>query len=197
MKILKIKKRVSKKEIEEIIRYLKKGKVIVFPTDTVYGLLADATNREAIERIFKIKKRSSRNFLPIFVKDIKMAKEIAKIKRWQEEFLKKVWPGKVTAVLERKRKKLKIYGVSSKNIALRVPNHRLLLKILEKINFPLSGTSANLSGLPPSTKIRDILNQFKNEKEKPDLIIDSGNLPRAKPSVILDLTTFPIKILRL
>ena len=186
------------RKINQIVKELKKGKVIVCPTDTVYGLIADATNKKAVEKVFKIKKRPKNKPLPIFVKDIKMAKKLAKINEEQEKFLKKVWPGKVTVVLKAKSsiKKLKIFGVDKRTIALRVPNHKLILNLLRKMNKPLTGTSANISGQPASTKIKEILKQFKNQKPQPDLIIDAGNLPKSKPSIIVDLTTLPIKILR-
>lgn len=184
--------------ISKIIKELKRGKAIICPTDTVYGLLADATNKKAVERIFKIKKRPKNKALPIFVKDLKMAEELAEIDKEQEKFLKKVWPGKVTAVLRQKAKnaKLKIYGVDKKTIALRIPNYKLVLGLLKKINRPLTGTSANVSSETASGDIKEVLKQFKSQKLQPDLIIDAGNLPKSKPSTVIDLTASPPKILR-
>lgn len=168
---------------------------MICPTDTVYGLVADATNEKAVERVFKIKKREKTKSLPIFIKDLKMAKQLAKINEKQEEFLKRNWPGKVTAVLERKGKR-KIYGVERKTIALRIPNYQFINKLLEKTKRPLTGTSANLSGKPSSLKIKEILKQFKNQKLQPDLVIDAGELPKNKPSTVIDLTVLPFKVLR-
>ena len=184
--------------INHIVKELKKGKVVICPTDTVYGLIADATNKKTVEKIFRIKKRSKNKALPIFVKDLKAAKKLAQIDKSQEKFLKKAWPGKVTAVLKRKTKKAKprIYGNDKKTIALRVPNYKLVLDLLKKINRPLTGTSANVSGKPIFNDIKDVLKQFKNKKPKPDLIIDAGNLPKSKPSLVIDLTKKPPKILR-
>jgi len=85
--------------IESAIKAIKKGKVLIFPTDTVYGLICDAKNKKAVEKIFKIKNRPKNKPLPVFVKNIEMAKKLAKISGKQEKFLKKVWPGRVTAVL--------------------------------------------------------------------------------------------------
>lgn len=193
------------KKISKIVKELKRGKVIVCPTDTVYGLIADATNKKAVERVFKIKKRPKNKALPIFVKDIKMAKDLAEINEKQEKFLKKAWPGKVTVILKLKTqkskakstiKKLKVYGIEKKTIALRIPKYKLVLDLLKKINKPLTGTSANISGEPASTNIKEILKQFKRKKYQPDLVIDTGNLPKSKSSTIIDLTTFPPKILR-
>ncbi|MDI6602686.1 MAG: L-threonylcarbamoyladenylate synthase [Patescibacteria group bacterium] len=224
MKILKLSSKNQKEIIKEVEKAIKQGKVVVCPTDTVYGLIADATNKKAVEKIFEIKKRKDKKPIPIFVRDIKMAKSLAFIDKKQEEFLKsvwfirpnfpkdfqkreqlvkivpKIWAGKrkVTAVLKLKikKEKLKIYGIDRKTIALRIPKYKLILDLLKKINKPLTGTSANISGRLASTKIKEVLNQFKNQKYQPDLVINAGNLPKSKPSTVIDLTTSPPKILR-
>ena len=181
--------------LKEAIKAIKHGKVIICPTDTVYGLIADATDKKAVEKVFKIKKRKKENPLPIFVKDVRMAKKLAKIDKKQEEFLKSVWPGKITVVL--KRNKIKgIYGLDKKTIALRIPKHKLVNNLLKKIKKPLIGTSANLSGKHSTVEIKKVLAQFKDKKYQPDLIINAGNLPKNKPSIVLDLRVFPPKILR-
>ena len=205
MKILK----QNKKNINEIITALKNGAVLVCPTDTVYGFLADATNKKAVEKIFKIKKRPKLKPLPIFVRDFKMAKELAEISEAQEKILKKYWPGKFTFVLKTKNQKplnsaelqrakssgykTKIYGIDKNTIALRIPKYKFLNDLLKKINKPLVQTSVNISNNPTLTKISDIIKQFN----KYDIIvIDGGNLKKSKSSKIIDLTNNNIKILR-
>ena len=181
--------------VARVSKFIRQGKVIVLPTDTVYGLVADATNKKAVERLFKIKRRRKGKPIPIFVKDIKIAKKSALIDKNQERFLTKVWPGKTTAVLKRKQG-IRLYGVDKKTIALRTPNYRFLNTLLKKINRPLTGTSANISGKSASTEIKEIINQFKNQKHQPDLIIDAGNLPKSRPSRVIDLIGKKPKILR-
>jgi L-threonylcarbamoyladenylate synthase len=184
--------------IKTIIRELKKGKVAVCPTDTVYGLIADASNKKAVNKIFRIKKRPLAKFLPLFVEDLKMAKEIAKIDRNQEKFLKKNWPGKTTIVLKRKRNGIgiKLYGLGERTVALRIPKYKLINDLLKEMKLPLIGTSANVSGRPASTKIKEVSKQFQGKRLRPDLIIDAGNLKAARPSIIIDLTGPKLKILR-
>ncbi len=184
----------SSKNFKKIIKIIKEGGVIIFPTDTVYGLIADATNEKSVEKLFKIKKRPKEKPIPIFVKNIKMAKKFAIINKKQEKILREKWPGKFTFVL--KRRKEKIFGVDEKTIALRIPNYKFINILLEKLNRPLTGTSANISNKPASTKIRDILKQFQNQKVRPDLVINSRNLSKNKPSKIIDLTSKKIIILR-
>ena len=198
MKIIELSLRNRQKAVKEAVKALKKEKVIVCPTDTVYGLMADATRKKAVEKIFKIKKRPKNKFLPIFVKDIKTAKELAEINKIQEIFLKKSWPGKITAVLKRKKEKesRKIYGVGKKTIALRIPDYKLIKIFLEELKRPLAETSANISGQPSPVGIKDILKQFKGRKLKPDLIINGGDFPKNKSSAVIDLTILPPKTLR-
>jgi len=194
MKILKTDQENFNQLVEKTVKAIKNGRVIVCPTDTVYGLIADATDKKAVEKIFKIKKRPKNKPVPIFIKDISAAKKLAKINKKQEAFLKSVWPGKVTIVLNRKKSRL--YGVDKKTIALRIPKYELLLSLAKQLNCPLTGTSANISGRPVSTRIKEVIKQFQNQKQKPDLVIDAGNLKPAKPSKVIDLTSLKPKILR-
>ena len=143
--------KIIKPNFQKVVRAIKSGKVLVCPTDTVYGLLCDAGNKEAVERLYKIKKRPRGKPLPIFVKDIRMAKKLVIIDSRQEKYLKMVWPGKVTAVLEKKDGK--------GTIGLRIPNYPWLLHLVEQLNRPLTSTSANISGKPASTKIVEELKQ--------------------------------------
>ena len=173
---------------------LKMGKVIVCPTDTVYGFLADAGSKKAVNKIFKIKKRPKSKSLSIFVKDIKMAKTLSFTDKNQENFLKKNWPGKITIVLKRKTE-IKIYGIAKSTIAMRIPKYKFLNNLLKKINRPLVQTSVNISGEPFLTNVRDIQEKFEKKKLQPDLIVDAGFL-KNKPSRIIDLTGKNEKILR-
>jgi len=177
--------KINKKAIDRAIEFLNNGGVVIFPTDTVYGFLADASNKKAVNKIYKIKKRLKSKPLPVFVKDIKMAKELAEVDKQQEQKLKKYWPGKYTFVLKEKN--------SNKTIALRIPKYKPLNNLLKKINKPLTQTSVNISGQTSLTKISDIIDQFN---KKDILLVDGGNLKKSKPSKIIDLTNNKIKILR-
>jgi len=173
---------------------IKHGGVVIFPTDTVYGFLADADNKKAVEKIYKIKKRPRKKPLPVFIKDLKMAKTLAEISKNQGKIIKKYWPGRYTFVLKAKIKNPKL--VKNGAIALRVPKYKPLNDLLKKINKPLAQTSANISGQPSLNKITDIIKIFKNKKNKPDLIVSNGNLPKRKASCIIDLTQDKIKYIR-
>jgi len=195
MEVLKVNQKNFKKTINKAIESIKKGEVIVCPTDTVYGLIADATNEKAVEKVFKIKRRPKGKPIPIFVRDLKMAKRLVEIDKEREKILKKIWPGKVTVVLK-KREKIEVVGVAKKTIALRIPNYKLVNILLSKLNRPLTGTSANISGKPASTKIKEVTSQFEKQKFLPDLVLNGGILKKSLPSTVVDLTKKKPKILR-
>ena len=187
--------KIENVNIKELAASLNKGKIIVCPTDTVYGMICDVRNKKSVNKLFEIKMRDKQKFIPFFVKDIKMAKSLAKVNKEQNSFLKTAWPGRVTVILERKKGK-KLYGVNNNKIALRVPDHKLIKDLFKNINFPLSGTSANVSNKKSTINIKEVIDQFKNNKILPNLIIDGGRLNKRKPSTIFDLTVKPFKILR-
>ncbi|MBI2038320.1 MAG: threonylcarbamoyl-AMP synthase [Candidatus Nealsonbacteria bacterium] len=180
--------KIETMEIDLVVKAIKGGKVVLAPTDTVYGLICDATNKKAVEKIFKIKKRPKNKPVPVFVSDIEMAKKIAEIDAKQEKFLKTVWPGATTCVLTVKG--------GGGTIGIRIPKNNSLLNLVKQLGGPLAETSANISGNPASTKINEVLAQFEGQEEQPDLVIDGGDLPPAKPSTVIDLRFSSLKILR-
>jgi L-threonylcarbamoyladenylate synthase len=195
MRIFKITKQNFNKTVKAAVKSIKSGQVIICPTDTVYIPAADASNKEAVRKVFLLKRRSLKKPTPIFVKDIKTAKKIAKINKKQEKFLQLVWPGKVTVILKRKKAKIKLYGVSKETIALRIPNFKLVNLLLKELNKPLVGTSANISGKPAPGTLKQVLQQIGKNKHQLDLIVDAGKLA-GKPSTVIDLTVSPPRILR-
>lgn len=195
MEVLKINQKNFKKVITEATKYIKNGKVIICPTDTVYGLICDAKNKKAVEKIFKIKKRSFQKPISIFVKNLKAAKKYSKINKNQEKFLKKAWPGKTIVVLRVKGSFPSGIVCQWGKVGLRMSKYKLLNEILNKFKGPIAQTSANITGKPTPSTIQDILKQFKNKKWQPDIVINVGELS-GKPSKVIDLTMSPYKILR-
>ncbi len=186
--------------INKAAAVLKNGGVVICPTDTVYGFLADATNKKAVEKIYKIKRRPKLKPLPVFVSNVTMAKELAEINEQQTKTARKFWPGKFTFILK-VQKNIDLGGLSSLvegrdgTIALRIPKYKFLNSLLKKINRPLAQTSVNISNNPSLTNIEDIINQFGKNKLV-DLIIDGGNLKKSQPSKIIDLTSKHLTRLR-
>lgn len=169
---------------DRVVKELEEGKVVVFPTDTVYGLLADATNKQAVDKVLQIKGRK-RKPLPVFVRDIVMAGEFAVIESRDEELLQEYWPGKVTAVFNSKGA-LPVNTGTLGTIGLRIPDYPLLNLVLEKVGVPIIGTSANLSGNSPILSGKEVIAEFAGRTYTPDVLYDAGDLPFSLPSSVVD-----------
>ncbi|MAF20633.1 MAG: threonylcarbamoyl-AMP synthase [Parcubacteria group bacterium] len=182
--------------IEIAVGVIKRGGSFVYPTDTVYGLGVDALRIDSIERLFKIKKRPATKPVPIMIRDIEMAKQIAFVNKKQEAVLKKVWPGPVTVVLEKRRIIPEVLTAKQRTIGLRIPDCQFTQALMENLVEPITVTSANLSGQPPLISSREVIKNFEKAYPRPDLILDAGDLPASPPSTVLDLTSSQPKILR-
>jgi L-threonylcarbamoyladenylate synthase len=182
--------------IEQAVKVIKRGGSIVFPTDTVYGLGVNALSSSSIERLFKIKKRPESKPVPVMVKDIEMAKQLAFIDRKTEKILQEVWPGQVTAVLEKKQIVPEILTAGKSTIGLRIPDCQFTQALMEDLTEPITATSANFSGEPPLSSSMEVIKIFEKAYPRPDLILDAGELPPSPPSTVLDLTGPQPKILR-
>ncbi len=182
-----------RRDIEKGVSILKKGGVIAFPTDTVYGLGADAFNCVAVERIYEIKDRSKSQRFPLLIADVKQLTALAEPIPELAWFLaRRFWPGGVTLVLSRKMS-VPAYLASGSTIALRVPNHPACLTLLKHLARPLVGTSANISGQPPALTADEVRQRLG---ERIDFIIDGGKCPGGKESTVLDITREPPVVLR-
>ncbi len=179
---------ILQRDLEKAISILRKGGVIAFPTDTVYGLGADAFNSVAVQRIYEIKGRSESNPFPLLIADLKQLAALAESIPELARFLaNQFWPGGVTLVLS-KKDTVPAYLASGPTIAVRVPNHPTCLTLLQRLAGPLIGTSANLSGQPPALTADEVRQQLG---DRIDLIIDGGRCPGGKESTVLDITREP------
>lgn len=181
------------REIEKGVKILQKGGVIAFPTDTVYGLGADAFNSTAVERIYEIKNRPKHRQLPLLITDVErlitLADPISEI-AW---FLaRRFWPGGLTLVLP-KTDSLPAYLASGPTIAVRVPDHPVCLAIIQQLGNPIIGTSANISGQPAALTAEEVGEQLGG---KIDFIINGGKCPGGKESTVVDVTLESPIILR-
>ena len=180
----------SWEEIEKAVEILRLGGLVAVPTETVYGLAADATNEEAVSKIFKAKGRPAYNPLIIHVKNTKMAKEFAQWNKAAEALAEKFWPGPLTIVLPSKKnsKIAKTACANLPSVAVRMPNHPVTLKILDQLKRPLAAPSANLSGKISSTSTNHVL---KNLNQKIDAIVDAGNSAVGVESTIVTFKPKP------
>jgi len=197
MEYLKINlKKIAKDEIDLIVDYFKRGKVIVYPTDTIYGLGGLATDKKAIKKIFKIKGRIEKKPFLILVNSFKMLKKYCWVSRKQEKYLRKTWRGAraVSVILKKKRNLPQELTGGQETVAVRLPKVKFLIKILSGVGQPIVSTSLNKSGQKNLDSVSRLDNYFK--KAKPDLIIDAGVI-KAKSSRLVDARDIRnIKVLR-
>ena len=181
------------REIEKGVKILKKGGVIAFPTDTVYGLGADAFNATAVERIYEIKNRPRHQQLPLLISDLERLTVLADPIPEIVWFLaKRFWPGGLTLVLP-KTDSLPAYLASGPTIAVRVPDHPVCLALIQRLGNPIIGTSANISGQPSVLTAEEVGQQLGG---KIDFIINGGKCPGGRESTVVDVTCESPIILR-
>lgn len=198
MKIIEISGETEFGVLTEATLVLKSGGILVLPTDTTYGLAADATKPEAVKKIFSLKARKENNPLPVFVDSFKMLDEVACVKSEKvKKFLEAVWPGKITCVLPaRGWMPIETRGGGGLTIGVRMPDFGFLNFLMKSFGKPITGTSANISGKGSYLDIQDVINDFKHMPFKPDLILSAGALPESNVSTVVDLTNDEPKILR-
>ncbi|OGZ33390.1 MAG: threonylcarbamoyl-AMP synthase [Candidatus Portnoybacteria bacterium RBG_19FT_COMBO_36_7] len=189
--------RASLYGLQKAAELILRGGVVVVPTDTVYGLAADATNPQAVAKLFRMKKRAKTKPVPLIIRNMEMAKELAYIDKRLEKILGFLWPGAITIILQKRAELPELVTAGKRTVGLRLPDYKLLYYLLEVIGRPLTATSANISGEAPSIDAEKVVEQFRKEFSRPDLVLDAGKLKFSQPSTVLDLATPEPKIIRI
>jgi L-threonylcarbamoyladenylate synthase len=176
------------------VRLLRAGKVIAFPTDTVYGVGASGFNERAIEQLFVAKNRERDKAIPYLLNDARdlelVAREIPQAARL---LAGKFWPGALTLIVPASARVPKILIAGGDSIAVRVPNHPTTRALIDSLRAPLAATSANLSGGPDPATARQVFEQLNG---RIPLILDGGATRGNVPSTVIDVTCDPPRVLR-
>ena len=170
---------------------IKNGGLVVFPTDTVYGLGCDPRNVKAIEAIFRIKKRNESKQLPILVYSKDEVSKIAVFDDISNKIADKFWPGQLTLVLKLKDNEIKSAMNMNDKVAVRVPNHPCVLALLKECKLVV-GTSANFSGHPAFSDSKKVQENFSGY----DVFLDGGTISNSTSSTIVEVKDGTWKILR-
>ena len=181
--------------ILQAARTLASGGLVAFPTETVYGLGADATNATAIARLYAAKGRPSFNPLIAHVTSVAAARVLAAFDTAAEKLAAKFWPGPLTLVL-RKRPDCPVAELATAGldtIAVRVPDHPIPLALLKAVGVPLATTSVNRSGQPPATSGPAAHKLFGTKVE---WVIDGGTCHIQEASSVVDLSSYPFTVIR-
>lgn len=185
--------KVEEVKIKEIIEFLQGDGIIIYPTETLYGIGVKFDNEKLLKKIFEIKKRPLEKVFPLIVnlKNINMV--VSYLPPLAERLIKQYWPGPLTLLLPAKLD-LPAEIVLNNKVAVRMPGESFALDLIQASPFPITATSANISGMPPAKDVAKVIEYFQHSKDN-ILLINGGKL-KGVPSTILDVTTKPPKILR-
>ncbi|MBD3223644.1 MAG: threonylcarbamoyl-AMP synthase [Caldithrix sp.] len=178
--------------IREAADILKAGGIVVYPTDTIYGLGADLFNKEAMNRIFKIKKTSNHKLLSFVCPDLKDISEWALVPDYAYRVMKRVTPGPYTFVLQATKKVPKLLLQKRKTVGIRIPDSKVTIKLIEALGRPILSTSVPQGTDGYYTNPEEIADMYKHDI---DLILDAGKMFN-QPSTIVDLSSNEPAILR-
>lgn len=197
--------RLSSREISEIVDVLKNGGVIVYPTETVYGLGCNVFDKNALKKIFDLKGRKETSVVSVMVKDVEEIANLAEVGEIEKHFLDKYLPGPVTVILNLKKtaNRNNVFSARTINkdggVGLRVApeEYKYIADVIDQCGFPIITTSANKTGVGVRhSNVEYVIEQFSDKLDMIDIIIDAGDLGNISPSTVVDLTKTPFSIVR-
>ncbi len=184
----------SEKAIDYAAELIGQGRVVALPTDTVYGVVALASNPDAVKQIFDYKRRNPEKALPVFISSAEILPLIVSgVNDRDIQIINAVWPGPVTLVFAKKPDGREIYNGNDDSVAIRIPDNAVCRSLLEKLGEPLVVTSANLAGEDTPATAQKVAAHFDNCLP---LVLDGGRSSGALPSTIIDLTRQPPRLVR-
>jgi len=187
----------NKKQIDKTLAVLRQGGVVVYPTETAYGLGTDATNSHGVARLASIKRRSINAPFSIIVSSLAMAEQYCQFSAAARRIVNEHWPGPLTIIAGTKSiNGLSEHCVRHRTVALRISSHPVADMLVRRLSRALIATSANISGQPTCYSINTVRRQFKKQLLQPDYYLDHGVLPRRKPSTIISISGGQVKVVR-
>lgn len=181
-------------EINKAAKYIVEGGVIACPTETIYGLAADVFNKQAVKKIFDLKKRDYGLPISILVGNQNMLKELVTgIPERAEILMRRFWPGPLTILFEVNASFPKTLVTNTGKVGMRISSHPISAALVDRVGRPITTTSANLSGYPPSLNIRHVQKFFGNRLAA---IIDGGEAEPSRGSTVVDVTDESMRIIR-
>ncbi|MBC7112258.1 MAG: threonylcarbamoyl-AMP synthase [Methanothermobacter sp.] len=176
--------------LEEAISVMEGGGIVIYPTDTIYGLGVNALDEDAVRRLFRVKGRSPHKPVSICVSRVDEIPRFSRPSGDAMELMERILPGPYTVVLERNELIPDVITGGSSRVGIRVPDDEICRRIAAR--FPVTATSANISGKPPSPRLEEIVRDL----DAVDLVLDAGDCLDMEPSTVIDLTVNPPRVLR-
>lgn len=180
--------------MQEVADIIKNGGIVLFPTETVYGIGANGLDCKAVEKVYKAKGRDFKNPINLLVSSKAMIEQVSKdITKMEYKLIEAFFPGPLTIILKKKDIVPNIVTAGRDTVGVRMPSGKIALKLIEEAGVPIAAPSANLSGSPSGTNLNDIIEEFKN---KVDYIIDGGECDIGLESTIVKVVDEVPHILR-
>ena len=194
-KILKLNpKRISAEVVREAAITIRGGGVLLYPTETIYGLGCDVFNERAVKRIFAIKQRFEKKPLLVLVRNVTMVRElVVAIPPLASVLMDRFWPGPLTLIFYARRNISSLVTAGSGKIGVRIPKNNFCLRLIKACSTPIVSTSANISGQEPVQGVDDLVRHFGN---RVDLVVNVGILPVSLPSTVVDVSDARPRIIR-
>lgn len=186
-------KEIKEDELRIVTKALDEDKLIVFPTETVYGIAGNALNVEVIDKLFQAKKRDYSKPFSLMLSDINKIKDIAYVSADEEKIINKFMPGPITLILKKKDCISNLVTANSDTVGVRIPDHFIALSILKSIDYPLATSSANISGRSNNSDITDIINDLENYV---DIFIKGNISSNLLASTVVEIKNNEVNILR-
>ena len=177
-----VRTRITSTQLRRAVDVLRSGGLVIYPTESSYALGANATSESAIRRVYQAKGRDFKNPIPVIVADIRMWSRYAYLNRKAKRLIRDFMPGPLTIALK-KRSSIP-HLLNPYAIAARIPRQNCARKLVKAAGFPITSTSANISGQPAANSVRMLP---KSLRSYVDVFLDVGTLPRRKPSTIVDM----------
>lgn len=186
------------KQLEQAIKILKSGGVVVYPTDTAYGMAVDATNLKAVRKLYQVKGRDFKNPVHIIFPNTDWLNRLVRLNKAALKLMNRFLPGPLTLVLPLKARgeSWQMLSAKTKTLGVRLPNHRLAMQLVNGFGKPITTTSANISNMPTCYSVASVKKQFFKARIQPDYYLDGGKLPKKSPSTVVSLVK-DVKIIRL
>ena len=193
-KYINFKKNNNFEELKAPAEAIKQGKLLLFPTETVYGIGANALNEEAVKKIYIAKGRASDNPLIAHISHIEMLEQLVeKVGKVEKTLIENFWPGPLTIIFKKKKIVPDIITGGLDTVAIRMPSNQIARKLIEYSNCPIAAPSANISGKPSGTLVEDIIEELDGKVE---YIIDSGKVDIGIESTVIRVQDGVVHILR-